>query len=79
MNDHPAPPAPAFAIYAWGACYASVCTNLSNDAATLHLNMQLPTGIASQWQVAQECFRSGEPNGFPCPQHEGRRHLLFAC
>jgi hypothetical protein len=69
-----------FDIYTWGLLEASVCTDLSDEKATQRLNLELPTGISSQWRISPEDFLDGTPNGSPCNQQwEGRRHVLFHC
>lgn len=69
--------APDFTLYAEGFCMASVCTSLTNEQAT---DRMPPTGISSRWQVADEPFQDGTPNGSPCPDNPTtHRHLLFEC
>ena len=71
---------PDTVIYASGLCYSSACTKDSDEVATRKLNLQHPTGIASQWSVdASPTFASGEPNPTPCPDDPARRHVLFSC
>ena len=67
-----------FTVYAVGLCYASVCTSLAVDDVERWLNIELPTGV-TPWRLAAEGFRSGEPNGMPCPDQADRRHFLFSC
>lgn len=73
--------APEFKIMSWGLVHASVCTSYDLLVATVQLNLQLPTGIASPWRKsADPTFSGGEPNGMPCPdQPETHRHWLFSC
>lgn len=67
-----------FNAYAIGVLYASVCTSLDNAAAAARMNTEHPTGSATPWQIADEAFRSGEPNGVACHDYpETHRHLLF--
>ncbi len=70
-----------FECYAYGLCYASVCTNLPNEEATRRLNADLPTGISSGWEVSTDATFAGgdDPNPTPCPDVEGHRHVLFEC
>ena len=69
-----------FEVYSVGPCYASVCTNLSDEVATLRLNLNHPTGISSQWRMSKEkSFQGGLTNPSPCPDHAGNRHILFSC
>lgn len=66
-----------FTVYAEGLCMASVCTSLSDEDATERMPA---TGISSRWQIADEPFRDGTPNGSPCPDNpDTHRHLLFEC
>lgn len=69
-----------FEPYAVGLCHASVCTSLSVEEATRLLNRNNPTGIESQWKLSDDKnFKSGEANGFDCPDHPGNKHYLFVC
>lgn len=69
-----------FAAYSVGLVNASVCTSLHNAEATFRLNFEHPTGIESRWEIADEPFLDGTPNGAPCPHNPGtHRHLLFHC
>jgi hypothetical protein len=69
-----------FTAYAVGLCYASACTSLTDDEATAQMNTEHPTGIDSAWEIANEPFASGDPNGRPCDQHaDTHRHILFTC
>ena len=66
-----------FVAYSVGICYASVCTDLSDEKATERLNTEHPTGVGP-WMVSEDkTFRGGEPNPCPCPDGQGRRHILF--
>ena len=75
-----APTAPEFAIYTEGLCFASVCTSLSDDEATARMPL---SGTSMGWQIADQPFNAGTPretpNGSPCPDYPGNRHLLFEC
>jgi hypothetical protein len=66
------------AAYSIGLGFASVCTNLDDDAATDRLNLQHPTGV-QPWHVHGEPFADGSPNPSPCPDREQCRHILFSC
>lgn len=69
-----------FFVYSTGLCYSSVCTSLSDEEAIERLNEAWPTGIPSQWRIADEPFRTGEANPCPCEQKpETHRHILFNC
>lgn len=66
-----------FVVYAEGLCFASACTSLSNEAAVARMPA---AGTSHGWQVSDENFRDGTPNGSPCNQRpETHRHLLFEC
>jgi hypothetical protein len=64
-----------------GVVYASVCTNLPDDAATVRLNEDNPTGIESSWEISSDpMFADGvHTNPCDCPQIPGCRHVLFNC
>ena len=70
-----------FTCYAIGLFYASVCTTMKNaEAVEERMNEAHPTGIDSRWRVADEAFRTGEPNPCPCSDHpETHRHWLLSC
>jgi len=69
-----------FIIYAWDLCYASVCSSLSPEETKQRLNQEIPTGIQSQWDFAQEPFKDGTPNPCPCNKApDTHRHYLFVC
>lgn len=69
-----------FRAYSVGFCCASVCTSLSDEQATVRLNQEHPTGLASGWAVStDEKFAGGQPNPCPCPDVAGHRHVLFNC
>ena len=66
-----------FTAYSMGLHFASACTSLDDDAATEAMNSE-PGGLGTTWRIASDkTFRTGEPNGCPCPDAPGRRHLLF--
>ena len=75
-----APTAPEFAVYREGLCFASVCTSLPDDEATACMPF---AGTDLGWQIADQPFNAGTPhetpNGSPCPDYPGNRHLLFEC
>lgn len=68
-----------FEVYAHGLVYCAACTTLDDDTATLRVNASYPTGIGSEWHVADEAFQTGEANPHPCPDRPGCRHVLFSC
>jgi hypothetical protein len=67
-----------FNPYTVGLCYASVCSSLSPEETIERLNLEHPTGIAP-WTLAEEPFRTGEPNPCPCPDHSNAKHYLLVC
>jgi hypothetical protein len=67
-------------IYSTGLCYVSVCTDIADrEAIEAEVNKQHPTGIESQWHIADEPFGSGLPNPTPCTDDETRLHYLLSC
>lgn len=69
-----------FVAYGVGLVYASACTSLDDEAATIRINHQHPTGIASPWRVSDDpSFADGSPNPQPCPDSATHRHVLFSC
>lgn len=66
-------------IYSWGLIYLSVCTDETIEATTVAVNMSHPTGIESQWALADEPFRTGETNPHPCKDTKDAQHMLFSC
>jgi hypothetical protein len=69
-----------FTIYGHGLLYASVCTSLSDEAATERLNFVMPTGTQSAWAIDDEgVFADGTPNPQPCNLNAENRHILFSC
>lgn len=71
---------PEFEIYAYGLCFASVCTSLADlDEITRRLNSELPTGV-TPWKPSTERFRQGPPNPCPCmDKPDTHQHYLFDC
>lgn len=68
-----------FHPYAVGIAYASVYTDLSDEEAAGRLNQAHPTGVGP-WTVSEDtAFSGGESNPYPCPNGNGRRHILFNC
>jgi hypothetical protein len=68
-----------FTVYKMGLTYASACTSLPDDEATARMNAEWPSGVASQWTIADEAFAGGEPNPSPCNTGDSNRHILFVC
>lgn len=58
-----------------GICYLSACTDDSDEVATAVVNRLCPS--ETPWVIAEEDFRSGEPNPHPCEKDPARRHVLF--
>lgn len=70
---------PEFEAYGVGLCFASVCTRLTDDEATVRLNRIRPTGVGPWKPVDDSTFSGGEPNPCPCPDDDRNRHVLFVC
>lgn len=73
--------APEFTVYAAGIVSASVCTSLPPEEISVRMNMLYPTGISSNWGLAEEPhFSGGEPNPCQCPDHpDTHKHYLLHC
>lgn len=69
----------AMDIYAVGPLCCSVCTDAPRNEVAALVNREMPTGISSQWTIADEPFRTGEPNPCQCPDHPSRGHYLLSC
>jgi hypothetical protein len=71
---------PPFFVYSIGLVFASVCTSLDDETATLRLNLQHPTGISSSWEICEHEFADHSSNPHPCNQSpDTHRHILFNC
>jgi hypothetical protein len=68
-----------FKVLSVGLCFATVCTDLPDGEAGDRLNASHPTGISSRWEVSEEDFKDGTPNGVCCEKDPTRRHVLFVC
>lgn len=69
-----------FLVYAEGPVMSSACTSLNDEDAVERMNARHPTGISSQWRIADEPFKDGTPNGCKCHDYpDTHRHLLFNC
>jgi hypothetical protein len=69
-------------IYTWGLLNASVCVPADMNPAEVEkeVNLAIPTGIESRWEVSDaEHFSGGEPHPCPCEQVPGRVHRLLTC
>jgi hypothetical protein len=66
-------------VYAKGIVYSSVCTNMPKRKLVEYMGEHEPTGIDSSWEIAEENFRGGEPNGCDCPDKKGNKHWLVVC
>lgn len=69
---------PEFTRYAEGLFYASACTSLSDEEATVRMN-EMPTGTRGGWAIsADKTFTDGSPHPNPCDDNPGtHRHILF--
>jgi hypothetical protein len=69
-----------FKVYRMGLYTCSVCTSLTDDAATQKLNRERPSGCSSPWQLSSaEQLAGGKPNGGRCPHDKKRRHIAYEC
>lgn len=77
-----------FHAYSVGDFRASACTNMTDEAAVVQMNLEHPDA-AGPWRVSDQSFGAGTladgtkvdhvPNGTPCPDGTaGCRHVLFA-
>ena len=68
-------------IYANGFCYCSVCADkdLGIEAILEYVNAHSPTGIESQWELAEENFKDGTINPCQCNTDKNRKHYLLNC
>lgn len=57
----------------------SICTDLSEKELEMYLGEHEPTGTDLPWEIADEDFASGEPNGHQCPDVKGNKHWLVSC
>lgn len=70
-----------FYCYSRGDLKASVCTDLTDTAATAAMQLEDADAVGP-WRIADEPFGADTdtpvPNGSPCPQGTpGARHVLF--
>lgn len=66
-----------FVLMGEGLCYAAVCTSLTDEQATARMPI---AGTSRGWQVSEEDFKDGTPNGAPCRDNPTtHRHILFDC
>ena len=71
----------AVSFYSEGLCHASVCApkDLPTTEIVKWANETRPTGV-TPWEVSDEAFSTGQPNGCPCNMNpEERRHWLLVC
>jgi hypothetical protein len=69
-----------FEAYGCGILYCSVCSSLPLEETIKRVNIENPTNIDNQWQLAQEPFRTGEANPHPCEKNpKTHQHYLFVC
>jgi len=69
-----ADPTADFQIIHAGLIDVAICTSLPIDEATKRLNIELPTGIHSQWT-----FDGEETNKCPCPDDQNKTHYRLFC
>ena len=68
-----------FVVYAEGLLYLSVCSSLPQQEVEARMRRR-PSGTKNGWGLADEPFRSGEPNPCPCDMKpETHKHYLFVC
>ena len=70
-----------FEAYSVGLVSASACSSLSPEETEKQMNAEHPTGIGSDWTLADdEAFSTGQPNPCPCEiSPETHTHYLFHC
>ena len=69
-----------FEIYSTGLAFCSVCSSLTPEKTTDRLNLEMPTGISSEWKISDSAFSSGESNPCPCNLYpDTHKHYLFSC
>ena len=68
-------------IYSSGLCYCSVCAPVEATRGTIEadVNFQNPTGLDSQWKIADEPFSCGGDNPHVCESDPNRQHWLLVC
>ena len=69
-------------VYTSGLCYLSVCVpkDLPKERLEAAVNASAPTGIKSQWQIAEDKkFKTGEANPCQCEDDAERLHYLMNC
>ncbi|MES2409674.1 MAG: hypothetical protein V4509_05250 [Patescibacteria group bacterium] len=68
-------------IYAKGIVACSICSpkEKSIEDIEVEVNAELPTGISSQWKIANENFMTGEKNPHECENDKDRLHYLLKC
>lgn len=68
-------------LYAVGLVCTSACApkDCTPGDVEFAANYHHPTGISSQWTVADEPFATGQPNPCVCNDDPGRLHWLLTC
>jgi len=69
-------------IYSRGIVSCSVCAinELSVEQVTQQVNIDSPTGIQSNWELAEDThFKEGKTNPCECENDPNRKHYLFHC
>jgi hypothetical protein len=71
-----------FYVYKSSVCYMSVCVIAAMETYQIEAmaNQANPTGLDHEWAIANEPFRSGEPNPCKCNNDPAnRKHYLLSC
>jgi len=68
-----------FEVYSMGIVHASVCTNLPKAEIAKYIGEHEPAGEKLAWEVSDEDFQDGTPNGSDCPDTKGNKHWLMVC
>ena len=70
-----------FEVYSVGLVHSSVCSALTPEETVARANVELPTGIGSQWSLSEEpTFSGGQSNPCPCEENpETHKHYLLVC
>jgi hypothetical protein len=69
-------------VYAVGLVCASACAPVDATCEEIEaaVNLEHPTGISSQWRIAEDKqFSSGQPMPCPCESNDDRQHWLLNC
>ena len=68
-------------IYSVGlvACCVCVPKGSTKEQIEEFVNTTCPSGISSDWEIAEENFASGEKNPTGCNENPEREHYLLFC